>query len=142
MGHQINVVYGKIDPKHLPTRVPPWFHLDERVKLIFVDESNTDDLPDGDAVFSNEKRLPPEKGHPFTLIQGYGVFDKSLDDGLFKTPTKKICVSRWLLEKGLELGVPPEELVHIPNGIGHQQYKLFVPIEPRPRRIAMHYVHD
>jgi glycosyltransferase involved in cell wall biosynthesis len=141
-GHQVTVVHVRGREQRSPNTMPNWFRLDRRVRLLFVEDCKPDDLPNGDAIFFYDDKLPPEKGHRFTLIQGYGVFETSVEKAIFRAPIKKVCVSRWLVEHGLMLGVPSEELVHIPNGIDHEKYQILTPIESRPPRIAMHYVHD
>lgn len=46
-------------------------------------------------------------------------------------------IARWLLKKGLELGVPEGEMIYIPNGINHGIFRLTHPIESRSKRVAM-----
>jgi glycosyltransferase involved in cell wall biosynthesis len=50
-----------------------------------------------------------------------------------------VCVSRWIVDAGLERGVPANQLVHIPNGVRHDQYRLVVPIENRPPVVSTAY---
>ena len=52
---------------------------------------------------------------------------------------RSIMIARWLYERGLKLGVPADEMVIIPIGIDHSIYRILVPIEDRPPRIAMLY---
>lgn len=116
-----------------------WYPIDSRVKMLYVPELTASHVPDGDAIFWVAEAYPPEKGKQFLLLQGYGAFPKARVDALFRAPVAKIVISRWLYEKGLELGVPADEMIHIPNGIDHGKYRMLDPIEGRPPRIAMLY---
>jgi glycosyltransferase involved in cell wall biosynthesis len=120
------------------TGQPAWFPLDRRIKVINVPELTSSCLPDGDALGSAID-FPPEKGKRFILLQGYAVFPRVVLNALFRAAVYKIVISRWLYELGLKLGVPPHEMVHIPNGIDHDKYRLLAPIENRKPRVAMLY---
>lgn len=116
-----------------------WYPIDSRVKMLYVPELTAAHVPDGDAVFWVAKDCPPEKGKQFVLLQSYGVFPKALEDAVFRAPVGKIVIARWLYEQALKLGVPPDEMIYIPNGIDHARYRILHPIEHRPPRVAMLY---
>jgi len=116
-----------------------WYPFDSRVKLLYIPGPKPLFFPNGDAISWYGKDCPPEKGKQFGLIQGYGVFSKALEDALFRVPVPKIVIARWLYEQGLKLGVPPHEMVYIPNGFDHSRYRIVFPIERRSPRIAMLY---
>jgi len=113
--------------------------------MIAVPKFTASFVPDGDAVFNSRYiggPFPPEKGKEFLLVQHYGVLPaelRALEDAAFRSPAGKVVVARWLYEQGLEFGVPPDEMIHIPNAIDHARYRTLRPIEYRPPRIAMLY---
>lgn len=117
---------------------PGWFPLDRRIKLINVSELAASCLPDGDALFWAGD-YSPEKGKQFLLLQGYAVFPRVVLNALFRASACKIVIARWIYEKALKLGVPEDEMVHIPNGIDHEKYRLLAPVENRKPRVAMLY---
>jgi glycosyltransferase involved in cell wall biosynthesis len=57
----------------------------------------------------------------------------------YEAPCPKVCVAGWLVDVGRELGVPANELVHVPIGIHHLRYRVTRPIAERPRRISFCY---
>ncbi|HUW84505.1 MAG TPA: glycosyltransferase family 4 protein [Phycisphaerae bacterium] len=89
-----------------------------------------DDLPDGEAVVATwwetaewVASLPPSKGRPFYLIQGYEVWGDHPErvDATWRYPMQKIVVSRWLayLARG-RFG--DSRAVLIPNGVDSEQF--------------------
>lgn len=123
----------------MPTPKANWYSADRSVRLLYVPEIKPSYLPDGDAICWYGEDCPPEKGDQFVFIMGYGVFDKALEDALFRVPVPKIVIAPWLYQQALELGVPPDELTYIPPAIDHARYRLINPIEERPQRVAMLY---
>ena len=116
-----------------------WYPIDSRVKMFCIPEPTAKYVPNGDVLFWYDKGLPPEKGMQLIFLQGYGVFPRALEDAGFRAPMPKIVIARWLYEQGLKLGVPPDEMVYIPNGFDHSRYRIVHPIERRSPRIAMLY---
>ncbi|MDG7041490.1 MAG: glycosyltransferase family 4 protein [Nitrososphaerota archaeon] len=121
-----------------------WYPLDSRVKMLCVPETKASYIPDGDVIFGNlyaDVDCPPEKGKKVFLLQGYGVWPEleGHEDALWRMPVDKIVIAKWLHYKGLEIGVPENEITYIPNGIDHKKYRILQPIENRPQRIAMLY---
>ncbi|RLC95352.1 MAG: hypothetical protein DRI40_06065 [Chloroflexi bacterium] len=140
---QVHFWLTGIGGRHSPSStIPhvPWHQLHSNVRLLLVPEPAPCYVPDGDAVFWYwGKDHPPEKGQPFHLMQGYGVFDKAQEDAVIRAPVPEIAIARWLYEEALRLGVPRDELIYIPNGIDHSKYRLVNPIDKRPARVAMMY---
>lgn len=62
----------------------------------------------------------------FYFIQGYELFDpqvtKKVLDDTWKLPLKKIVVSKWLMKKGIELGVLPADLIYVPNFVDEREF--------------------
>ena len=121
-----------------------WYPIDSRVKMLYVPELTASYIPDGDAIFGYGMLMagedyPPEKGMEFLLLQHYAVFPEAVLYALWRAPVGKIVIARWLYEQGLKLGVPADEMIHIPNGIDHSKYRILLPIENRPPKVAMLY---
>jgi glycosyltransferase involved in cell wall biosynthesis len=57
----------------------------------------------------------------------------------FSAPCPKVCVASWLVEVGLDLGVEPRQLVHVPLGLRHEKYRLTRPLIGRPPRVSFCY---
>jgi len=88
------------------------------------------DLPDGDAVVATwwetadwVAALPPSKGKPFYLVQGYEVWggDTERVDATWRHPMQKIVVSRWLLDLARDR-FGDSRAVLIPNGVDLEQF--------------------
>lgn len=73
------------------------------------------------------------------LLPVLGLWPSAREDAFWREHIPKIVIARWLYDKGLELGVPADEMIHIPNGIDHAKYRILHPIESHPPRIAMLY---
>lgn len=121
-----------------------WQPIDERVRLLFVPNSECRHIPDADAIFATAcftansvLRYPKAKGEKFYLIQHYETWMRPKDfvDATWRAPLHKVVISKWLFELGQQLGVC--DLTYIPNAIDHERYKCIRPIEGRSRQIAM-----
>lgn len=97
--------------------------------------------PRGDVIFgfSFDAEMPRQSGLPVVLIQGYKMLGDAIERHAFEAPCPKVCVAGWLVDVGRELGVPANELVHIPIGVRHDRYRMTRPLEPRPLRVAFCY---
>jgi len=120
-----------------------WFRFPDRLVHHFVPAGSRDlpSIPRGDVIFgfSFDTEMPSQSGLPVALIQGYQMLDDAVERHAYQAPCPKLCVARWLMDVGLELGVPTNELVHVPIGIRHDQYRLTRPIAPRPLRVSFCY---
>jgi len=121
-----------------------WHSIDRRVELLYVPNSDSERIPDGDILFATGWQTvasvlacPARKGEKCYLIQHYETCmgPKELVDATWRSPLHKVVVSKWLLEIGNGLG--SEDLAYIPNAIDHQRYQLIRPIEGRKPRVAM-----
>jgi glycosyltransferase involved in cell wall biosynthesis len=99
------------------------------------------DVPAADIIFGFpfDTEMPEHFGLPVVLIQGYQMLGDAIEHHAYKAPCPKICVAGWLIDVGRELGVPADELVHVPIGIHHDRYRTTRPIGPRPRRMSFCY---
>lgn len=121
-----------------------WHVVDEKVRLLFVPNSDPRHIPEADALFATAwhtvdsvLRCPPSRGEKFYLIQHYETFlgPKHLVDDTWRAPLHKIVIAKWLLELGEELGA--KDLTYIPNAIDHDRFTQLRPIEGRPFQISM-----
>jgi glycosyltransferase involved in cell wall biosynthesis len=103
-------------------------------------------IPRGDAVIATAwwttefvDRYPASKGARFSLLQHYEDWSGPRDrvDATWRLPIRKLVVSRWLLDKGVDLGVPEADLRVVPNGLSLEDYPVLQPVESRPKRVAM-----
>lgn len=120
-----------------------WFSFPEELTHHFVPAGARDlpSIPSGDVIFgfSFDTEMPPQSGLPVALIQGYQMLDDAIERHAYKAPCPKVCVATWLTDVGLELGVPANELVHVPIGVRHDRYRVTRPIAPRPPRVSFCY---
>jgi L-malate glycosyltransferase len=121
-----------------------WHDIDERVKIIFVSDSDAANVPDGDIIFATNwhtvesvVRCPESKGKKCYLVQGYESYNapKELVDATWRAPLHKVVISKWLADLGEQMGC--DHLTYIPNGIDHDRYRLYEPIAGRERIVAM-----
>jgi glycosyltransferase involved in cell wall biosynthesis len=98
-------------------------------------------IPDGDVFFGFpfDGRMAPQSGLPVVLIQGYRMLGDAIERHAFAVPCPKVCVAGWLVEAGREVGVPANELVHVPIGVRHDRYRVTRPVASRPPRLSFCY---
>jgi L-malate glycosyltransferase len=120
-----------------------WFSFPDGVTHHFTPSGPRDlpSIPDGDVFFgfSFDRRMALQSGLPVVLIQGYRMLGYGVERHAFGAPCPKVCVAGWLVDVGRDLGVPADELVHVPIGIHHDTYRLTRPIAGRPLRISYCY---
>lgn len=125
-----------------------WQYIDPRVNMAYKPSLDEKYIPDGDIIFATAWQTAEyilgynkSKGEKLYLIQHYETMfgPKDRVDSTWTFPFKKVVIAEWLYEKGLELGVPSDEMIHIPNGLELQNYRLIYNIESRPLRVSMLY---
>lgn len=125
-----------------------WADPDPRVRMMYIPEISDAFVPDGDVIIATwwstaeaALSLSAEKGEQFHLIQGeetwYGAEERV--HAAWRAPLHKIFISRWLMERVREVGVPEMMGTVIPNGIDHEVFRVTQPIDNRPARVAMMY---
>jgi len=123
-----------------------WQPIDQRVRLLFVPNSDERYIPDADVLFATAwhtarsvMACSSAKGQKCYLIQHYEACmgPKQLVDETWRMPMRKVVISRWLLDLGKALSSHP--LTYVPNGIDHQRYRITRPIRERPPQIVMMY---
>src|SRR6185437_7022342 len=90
-----------------------WQPIDHRVRLLFVPSSDERHIPDGDVLFATAWQTASAvleasaaKGEKCHFIQGYESW-MGPEEAVRETwlaPTRKVVVSKWLLEIGRSLG--------------------------------------
>jgi len=128
-----------------------WQHIDSCVRMLFLPFFGVKLLPDSDVLFATGWQTvedvlscPESKGRKYYLIQHYESWLAPAEriDATWHEPLKKVMVAEWLVKKGLEMGVPPDDMIHIPNAVNHSIFKLKNPVENRTVRVAMSYGPD
>ncbi|NNE74800.1 MAG: glycosyltransferase family 4 protein [Acidimicrobiales bacterium] len=122
-----------------------WFTFEPEVEHFFPGPHDhrplLETVPDADIFFGYfpDAETPERLGLPIKLIQGWRMMGEELEINAYEAPCPKLCVARWLVDIGLELGVPANQLVHIPLGLRHDLYRLTRPIEGRRPHLGFLY---
>jgi glycosyltransferase involved in cell wall biosynthesis len=128
----------------LSTPVIDWHPIDERVKLLFVSNSDERHIPDADVLFATAwqtarpvMECSDAKGEKCYFIQGYETWmgPEELVHETWRAPIRKVVVSKWLFELGNSIGAT--DLTYIPNAIDGNVYRLIRPISQRTRQVVM-----
>ena len=79
------------------------------------------------------------KGNKFYLIQHYETWNGSEEavNNTLRYDMTKIVISKWLMNKGKELGV--NDCLYLPNAINHENFKVYDEIDSRKNIICMMY---
>ena len=135
-GHEVHVVHLDIFGSVASSADEiEWFELDDGVEHHFLGAGPYDPsmAPQADIIFGFSPEAAPETvGLPVVFVQGYRMLSAQREASAFHAPCPKICVARWLVDVGLELGVPGHQLVHVPNGLRHDVFRVTTPIGSRP----------
>lgn len=161
-GHQVRVVHVPSAQARIGDRGDlPWFDFDPAVERVFASSLDPDLLPAADVlVFSTNllaTALAPDSiadgrrlietlqrdqarvGLPILLLQGQGVFPSVVEDLAFRLPGPKACVGSRLAQLLADRGVPPDDIVHIPNGLDPGVFHVTRPIDEREARVSMNF---
>ncbi|MCH7788300.1 MAG: glycosyltransferase family 4 protein [Acidobacteria bacterium] len=139
--HQISHPVGQYT---YPTRIEDisWFDFDPRIEQIFsADDLDLSALPSADIFLGYSPSIEdnPRLGLPIVWVQGYKMLGFEAEQAVFEAPCPKVCVARWLVDVGTDLGVSPDQLVHIPIAIHHDRFEMTESIEDRPERVGFLY---
>ena len=116
-----------------------WCELDPRLRHSFPPELSAEYLPDAEFLSHFGGQYSQRCGLPFHFVQGYRTLIRQIEDWVLGGPYPKLCPSQWLVDVCRGLGVPERQAIYLPLGLRHDKYRLLVPIEERPMRIAMAY---
>ena len=165
-GHTVHVIHVGLDAQITSLADLPWIDFEDGIEHVFPGAFPGPDgnlpkdpreialtagdnrlaalagyLPEADFIAAYDEQLPPKHGLPFVFVQGYRPHSHALEDLVFQYPCPKVCVAKWLCGVGRVKDVPDEELVHVPNGLNHEKYRLVSPIETRAPVVSTTY-HD
>jgi glycosyltransferase involved in cell wall biosynthesis len=125
-----------------------WQYIDPRIRMFYVPDLTANYIRDGDIVVATAWQTaeylweyPKSKGRKFYLIQGYEIWAGSKErvDATWLLPIHKVVIASWLYELGRAMGIDGQVMMHIPNGIDHDKYRLVNSIKTRRKRVAMMY---
>jgi glycosyltransferase involved in cell wall biosynthesis len=137
-GHEVHFVHGPAWPDRITSLDQlPSFPWEPSVRHHIVDSLDDPELPQGDVVFN--AHAPSRLGLPLVFIQGFQMLPK-YERAAFRARAPKVCVARWLVDIGLQMGAPPEQLWHVPLGLDHGLFAVRRPIDDRPFDVAI--VHN
>lgn len=137
---------GEIRDILFQPRIVPWFDLDSNVELMLPKILNCRNIPDADVIVATQWNTaefvidcPKSKGEKFYFIQHYETWSgpKERVDATWKSALHKIVIAKWLYDLAKKMGI--DDVVHIPNAIDLEKYKILEPIEDRPKKVAMMY---
>jgi L-malate glycosyltransferase len=138
---------GLVDISRRRPSAVAWHDLDERVRLVYAPTLSATHVPDADVVVATSwrtaesvARYPSSKGRKHYLVQHYETWDGPAErvDATWRSPLRKIVIAKWLYERGLALGVAPEDLFRLPNpGVDPAIFRLTRPVAGRSPRVAM-----
>ena len=143
-GHDVHLHHGNFFGATASTLEEiDWFTFPDGLTHPFALDGPRDQatIPDGDVFFGFlfDGQMAPQSGLPVVLIQGYRALGDVIEHHAFEAPCPKVCVAAWLVEAGRDVGVPANELVHVPIGVRHDRYRVTRPVVPRPPRLAFCY---
>jgi glycosyltransferase involved in cell wall biosynthesis len=138
-GHEVQLVHRDFmgDRVEKPDDIS-WCEFEDGILHHFPKPFDVTALPEGDFIFYFDENLPVSSGLPLIFVQGAMISLKKQRLRML-TPCPKLCVATWLIDLGLQIGVPKDQLIHVPCGLKHEKYRLLSPIEQRPPRACMLY---
>lgn len=143
-GHTVHLYHAEFFQANV-TRIEDigWFSFPDNIIHHFLPPGVVDfeAMADADVFFGyvSEPEMPGHIGLPVVLIQGFKMLGKVREFAAFRAPCPKVCVASWLVDVGLDLGVPARQLVHIPLGLRHDKYNIQKPVSGRPPRVSFCY---
>lgn len=140
----------------------PWVAFDPGVEHTFATTLDPEAIPRGDVLVYTMKLVAsarhPSRGEdgarllevlsapsdhrlPLTMLflQGLGVFGDDVEDLALRLPGPKVCVSSWLVDRAVQAGVDPDDVVHIPNGVDPATFAVLRAVHRRDPCAALNY---
>ena len=140
-GHEVHIYHHDVWGDDALTSVDQirWYRF--RAELVHHFGAGEGNVGDGDVFFGWSPAVDenPRWGLPVCWVQGYGWYSEDDELATLRAPCPKICIAGWLVGVAEAKGVPSAELVHIPNALDHDHYRLLTPIEDRPPRLLWCY---
>ena len=121
-----------------------WSPLDPKVKVLYVWEPVSKNIPDADVIFATLwwtckyiNEYGPEKGKKYYLVMDFAwlYFSEELSK-TWKMPFRKIAISGWLAQKVVDSGA--SDVHAVPLGIDNR-FKVINPIENREKTVSIMY---
>jgi glycosyltransferase involved in cell wall biosynthesis len=137
-GAEVHFIHGPASPwrvDHLDEL--DWFRFEPGMGHHLTDSLDDPALPAADVVFS--PAVPARLGLPAVFIQGHGMMDPAWERDAFRARCPKVCIAKWLVDVGLDYGVPGEQLLHVPHGMDHDLFRTVTPLHERPVDVAVLY---
>jgi glycosyltransferase involved in cell wall biosynthesis len=138
-GHEAHVVHLPLlgFRVHGPDDIA-WASFEPSVQHHFLDVFDDRLLPHADFVFSSTWPIEATRGQPVVFVMGDPKLVRVLGP-VYEAAAPKICISKWLVKRGAESGVPPEQLVYVPLGVRHDIFRLDVPVDQRPKQVTIQW---
>lgn len=125
-----------------------WIKINALVKMLYVSDLSEKNIPKSDVIVATAwhtaeyiSNYSLSKGRKYYLIQhfeAWGVPEKRVIN-TWEGPFKLILISKWLLNKAINLGIEKKNIAYIPNGFNHEKFKVINPIQNREKCISMMY---
>jgi glycosyltransferase involved in cell wall biosynthesis len=133
----------RVDGRYTPRS---WFKVDPQVQLTCVPSLSEHFVPDGDVTIATAwqtaewvSQYPKSKGRGFYFIQSLETWNGPEErvHATWKTPLRKIVLSRWLLQIAQSFG---ETAIYVPCGLDLTAFRIMAPSkERRPNKLLMLY---
>jgi L-malate glycosyltransferase len=138
-GHEVHVIHtGLLGSQIRALDEVDWYEFDDKVQHHFAADPSDAGEWRSDFVFCLFGE-PPDRGLPLMWVQAYKGFPAYVEKTIFGAPFPKVCTSTFLRDTAVELGVRPEQAVHVPYGLNHDKYRVVKPVGERRPRVAMLY---
>lgn len=140
-GHEVHFLHGPAWPGRIDAiEQLDWFRFHPAVQHHVVDSMTDPALPRGDVLFSGSGQ--PHQGLPALFVQGAHMLPAEMEEQAYRLRGPKVCVARWLVERGRTLGVPDAQLWHVTLGLDHELFRRATPLYDRPYDVAIvHHDH-
>jgi len=125
-----------------------WQAIDKRIKMLYVPEPITRNIPNADVVFATAWqtteyiiKYPLSKGEKFYIVMDFDHYFGSQErlEASWKLPFKKAAISHWLYKKVVSITKTENDIINVSLGIDHSKFRRTQNIDNRPKRIAMMY---
>ncbi|MFP5256338.1 MAG: glycosyltransferase family 4 protein [Acidimicrobiia bacterium] len=140
-GHEVHFLHGPAWPGRIDAiEQLDWFRFEPTVQHHVVDSMDDPALPASDVVFA--RTALPHQGLPALFVQGAHMLPAEMEEQAYRLDGPKVCVARWLIDRGRSLGVPEAQLWPVTLGLDHELFRRVAPLDDRPYDVAIvHHDH-
>ena len=141
-GHGVTIAHLHAEGER-PTEVDDtyWTSFEPTVHHRYVEEradlGPSANLGPSDFVFYFNSRRVRTSGLPLMWVQGLGMFDRAAETEIVSAAMPKLCISQWLRNVLLSIGVPASQTRYLPYGLDHAVYRPGPPSRDRRPVISM-----